>query len=398
MTSKSVARHKKDATQPPSLTIFHYRRTQKISVGVVAPEYGLENVSYSLKPSDTQFVQLKCISGRRLDRRSNFWSQVPLVIGPRTDLLHTFNKLPMQKPIKRPYVVSAELELPRFLGVTKPWQMDWGLDALESNCCRAILALSEAAANYITKEFLLKKRPELVKKISVFRGGVAPGPTPKPRETTGALRLLFVGGDGLRKGMKPTIEAAEELRRNGLDLHLTIVGSANEHTYAVPNQKFSNKEVKDSILKNDWITHFESLSNQGVRKLMLESDLLVFPTVDESLGWVVIEAALSGLPVIASNIFAINELIVDGETGWLLPVPLDDDRRWRWIGQENNIEAWSLLQDSLKKGIVEIIEKNCDRLEHLYAVGKNARKSLLSLYHPETASGNLSKIYASALG
>lgn len=65
--------------------------------------------------------------------------------------------------------------------------------------------------------------------------------------------------------------------------------------------------------------------------LMPEMDLLVQPSIRESLGNVFIEAGLSYLPVVASNVDGCPEIVVDGETGVLVdctePVDSVDDPR-----------------------------------------------------------------------
>lgn len=55
--------------------------------------------------------------------------------------------------------------------------------------------------------------------------------------------------------------------------------------------------------------------------------LVVVPSlVPEGFGRVPVEAMAMGVPVIASNLGAIKETVLDGETGWLLPV--DDPEPW----------------------------------------------------------------------
>jgi glycosyltransferase involved in cell wall biosynthesis len=48
-------------------------------------------------------------------------------------------------------------------------------------------------------------------------------------------------------------------------------------------------------------------------------DMLILPSRSEGLPNVVLEALSFGVPVVASNVGALNEVITDGESGWLLP-------------------------------------------------------------------------------
>lgn len=48
-------------------------------------------------------------------------------------------------------------------------------------------------------------------------------------------------------------------------------------------------------------------------------DALIVPSRYEGFGYVAVEAALAGLPVIASDASSLREIVIDGETGWLVP-------------------------------------------------------------------------------
>jgi glycosyltransferase involved in cell wall biosynthesis len=56
-------------------------------------------------------------------------------------------------------------------------------------------------------------------------------------------------------------------------------------------------------------------------------DVFAAPSRTEGLGLALIEAMAAGLPVLASRVGGIPEVVEDGRSGWLLPV--DDTEAWR---------------------------------------------------------------------
>ena len=52
---------------------------------------------------------------------------------------------------------------------------------------------------------------------------------------------------------------------------------------------------------------------------MAEAQALVLPSFAEGLPMVVMEAMAAGRPVIATAIAGVPELVVSGETGWIIP-------------------------------------------------------------------------------
>lgn len=70
------------------------------------------------------------------------------------------------------------------------------------------------------------------------------------------------------------------------------------------------------------LSQFEQVHLLGFREdaptLMRDLDVLLHPAIRESLGNVLIEAGLAGVPAVATNVDGIPEVIVDGETGVLI--------------------------------------------------------------------------------
>ena len=132
------------------------------------------------------------------------------------------------------------------------------------------------------------------------------------------------------KGFREFIEAAARLRERGVDASYLVVGGA------VRGQEFFRTVVGRSLRLADLTRDYESEAKQLVRELELDevvcfipftqdttnlyqaSDVVVAPSQGPELGRPVIEAAASGVPVVASGSRTGGGVVVPGETGILV--------------------------------------------------------------------------------
>ena len=83
------------------------------------------------------------------------------------------------------------------------------------------------------------------------------------------------------------------------------------------NKKYKGKIYKLNDIKN--IVTFTGFLPGKSLDIISGFDLLVMPTIDfEGFGYSIVEAMLAEVPVVASRVGAIPELIVDGESGYLV--------------------------------------------------------------------------------
>lgn len=125
---------------------------------------------------------------------------------------------------------------------------------------------------------------------------------PKSNEAASGLKLIYIGVSKGRphKGMGPMVEAMRLLE--GKPVHLTVIGNADE-------------EVMASAPGN--ITFMGSRSD-AVNFLPTHELFMLTSTRDAS-PRVVREAQACGVPCVVSDIPGARDLIVDGQTGLLIP-------------------------------------------------------------------------------
>jgi glycosyltransferase involved in cell wall biosynthesis len=142
------------------------------------------------------------------------------------------------------------------------------------------------------------------------------------REREGPMRVLFVGNDVHRKGLPTLIEAVAALAGEAV---LDVVSG-------------------DEIEARDFVRVHRGVSagTERLRDLYAAADVFALPTQADAVPWAVLEAMAAGLPVVASAVGAIpemvdgcGEVIAPGDAGALSAAlrRLGDPERRRQLGE-----------------------------------------------------------------
>jgi len=370
------------------------------SIGVVSPSYGAEKISYGVSIPGYSYHKVPRIPLQRLERRGTFFAFTPIVMDRGVELMHTLNELPVGS---RPFVVSFENELPRYLGGPKPWQLEYGRELMAGKRCRSIMGFSEIAAAGLRSQLVEAGYASAAEKVIVFRGtvGVPVDQDAKPR--TGGkqspLKILFVGRDAFGKGLVPTLDALDDCRKLGIDIAATIVCNFEAREYISNSVHIDSQKLAMRMQEMPGVTHHRTLPNREIHQLMLSHDVLVFPTLDESLGWVAVEAGLAGMPVIATDIYAIPEVVVDGKTGILIPINKAKEQRWAGLWLEGKAFDDEVVDTfaALRQGIGTALQRFAGVPELVDEMGAAAREHCQLLYGIGVAQRQLSAIYEKSL-
>jgi len=119
----------------------------------------------------------------------------------------------------------------------------------------------------------------------------------RPRRREGPLRVLFVGNDVERKGLPILVEAVAALEGEAV---LDVVSG-------------DEVEERDLVEVHRGVT----AGSERLRELYAGADVFALPTHADAVPWAVLEAMAAGLPVVASAVGAIPEMV--GETGEAVP-------------------------------------------------------------------------------
>ena len=127
--------------------------------------------------------------------------------------------------------------------------------------------------------------------------------------------FIFVGRIVGDKGINELVSAFMRLdntKSKSQNLKLLLVGPFEDELDPLEEQTKkiinSNKQIVFLGYQND------------VRPYFAIADVLVFPSYREGFPNVVMQAGAMGLPSIVTNINGCNEIIIEGENGWIIPV------------------------------------------------------------------------------
>lgn len=120
--------------------------------------------------------------------------------------------------------------------------------------------------------------------------------------------LLSVGTLHPRKGFKYLIKAFQKVHHKNPSTRLIIAGEGPE------------RPILEKLISNLGLVNKILLLGQrnNINQLMQSADLFILPSLKEAFGLVIIEAFSAGLPVIATEVGGIPEIIVNQKNGLLI--------------------------------------------------------------------------------
>jgi glycosyltransferase involved in cell wall biosynthesis len=133
---------------------------------------------------------------------------------------------------------------------------------------------------------------------------------PVDRRGRGAREVLTVGRAVPVKGQTLLIEAMAELKRRGVDARLTLVGDGPQ----MPELR----ELVERLAVADRVDLTGAVGQDEIGALYARADVFAMPSFAEGLPVVLMEAMATGLPVVASRITGVPELVDDGVSGLLV--------------------------------------------------------------------------------
>lgn len=249
--------------------------------------------------------------------------------------------------------------------------MGWG---------KMVIAISEVIGQHMVQDFGVPSHH-----IRIISRSVDTSKFNIERPSKGAhdpLVITMIGRITPLKGHPYFLKAMAQVIRNLPNVKVQLIGDAAE-------KRSGYKEELMLLTKRLGIsTHVEFMGNRrDIPQLLSKSDCLVLSTVtQEAFGRVILEAQAAGVPVVATKVGGVSEIIDDGKTGFLV-APKD-------ISAMADAVLRVLKDPELASHFVKEARK---KIENRYTL-KHMAEATLQVYHEAVSSLNILVIKLTAVG
>lgn len=177
------------------------------------------------------------------------------------------------------------------------------------------------------------------------------------------IDVLFVGGNIEKKGIIELIDAVSIMKKDFPNIKVVAIGRCSDKYLSNLKTKVDNLGLKDNI------TFIYNLPHDELVKYYLRSRTFALPTYREALGQTILEAMAAKLPVVATDVGGVPE-IVNSKNGFLIP-PYNSEQLAEKLSyllsnpskaKSMGVECWNTVSDKFDlqkmiKGYINVYDK-----------------------------------------
>jgi glycosyltransferase involved in cell wall biosynthesis len=240
---------------------------------------------------------------------------------------------------------------------TTLWQCGFGLRYANHIFC----------LNFEDRDYLIRHFGRAEREITRIYPGVDTGyvASTAKRDYRRARRLLFAGSWLHRKGTRDLTDAFSKLRERRPQLELHVLGSGMPAACVLADFPAQLRPA---------VRCYQSVTDNQASAAFAGADIYVLPSLFEGTPLTLIEAMMSGLPVVTTATCGMKDVIRDGDNGLLVPMRspgaivqaverlLDDVTLREQLGRAGQAEALAKYTwDKVAVPVRETYERLCGR-------------------------------------
>ena len=234
------------------------------------------------------------------------------------------------------------------------------MERISCRCATEVICVSNGIKEVLIEDMITNKTPVVIWNGSV-RGIDVERFNPENFKDKSSLRqqyninendfvVTFIGRLVKDKGINELVEAINYLHTKYANIKLLLIGKFENTGNPVSDI------TKRIIDESDFIITTGPQSN--IASFLSITDLFVFPSYREGFGLSLMEAGAMGIPSLASNIPGCNEVVIDGQTGILIPSHSSQAIIDSIEKLYNNRELLNKIKSNCRNSIIERYEQN----------------------------------------
>lgn len=223
------------------------------------------------------------------------------ILDQKPDILHSHHRLTTLAA----RIANSSAKIPLFVTVHEKWQnYRWFGAAFQGD---RTIVMSTQMQKHLSHRFGFDPS-----RIRIIPNGIGVPSSPAhqtPARNPDIFRLGFLGRLSSEKGAIVLLEAFIKLAQKYPDICLTFAGEGPEMQFLLENARLAG--IHDRVSFPGRI--------REVGSFLRSLDLLIVPSFEDNFPTVILEAMREKVPVIATDVGGIPEIITDRETGLLVP-------------------------------------------------------------------------------
>jgi glycosyltransferase involved in cell wall biosynthesis len=308
-----------DIKKSKSIKILHILKLS--GIGGVQSQFEVFFNNLSLRDKKRNFVvnigSIDTVYNSILPFGNGYIEKILIYLFSRNVIIHSYNNLTSKK-----YNLVYELLKPSnliFHERGNAWNLSISKKHIVLNnakLAKLIVCNSEATKIILNKKFGVDKK----KLVVIYNGVISDymiknSETVKRQSSKNKYIIGYVGRLETNKGVQSLIKSMSYLDNDKFELHIIGDGSLRKELENYANELNLKSIFFQGRVKDAWSE-------------MINFDVMVIPSIREPLGNVIIEAALQRVPVVASKVDGIIEIVCDKFSGIVITPSSDVDERF----------------------------------------------------------------------